>query len=87
MQPDRAWFALGLAGQGLFAGRFFAQWLASERLKRSVVPQAFWYLSLSGGLVLLVYAIHGRDPVFILGQGAGLLIYGRNLWFNRRGQG
>jgi lipid-A-disaccharide synthase-like uncharacterized protein len=51
-------------------------------VKASVVPRAFWYLSLAGGLVLTGYAIHKRDPVFMLGQGAGLLIYARNLWFS-----
>lgn len=57
------------------------QWLASERRKESVVPIAFWYFSIGGGLILLSYAIHRRDPVFILGQATGLLIYSRNLWF------
>ena len=79
MQPDRYWLALGLLGQLLFSGRFLVQWIASERLKASVVPRSFWYLSLAGGATLLAYAIFKRDPVFILGQGAGLLIYGRNL--------
>ena len=57
------------------------QWIASERRKQSVVPTAFWFFSIGGGLVLLTYAIHRRDPVFIAGQATGLLIYGRNLWF------
>ncbi len=55
-------------------------------MKRSVVPHAFWYLSLAGGLVLTVYAVHRRDPVFTLGQAAGLLIYARNLWLTRQGE-
>ena len=84
MQPDRYWLAIGLLGQALFSARFLVQWLASERLKTSVVPRSFWYLSMVGGAVLLAYAIAKRDPVFILGQGAGLLIYGRNLWFTYR---
>ena len=56
------------------------QWIASERSRRSVVPTAFWFFSLGGGAILLAYAIHRRDPVFIVGQGAGLFIYLRNLW-------
>ena len=60
--------------------RFVVQWLASERAKRSVVPVAFWFFSLGGGSLLLVYAIVRQDPVFILGQGLGLFIYIRNLW-------
>jgi lipid-A-disaccharide synthase-like uncharacterized protein len=74
-----AWLAVGFAGQLLFSGRFFVQWIASERKKASVVPVAFWWLSLAGGATLLAYAIHRRDPVFVLGQAFGLLVYGRNL--------
>lgn len=84
MQPDRYWLALGLLGQLLFSGRFLVQWIASERRKTSVVPRTFWYLSIAGGATLLGYAIYKRDPVFILGQSAGLLIYARNLWFTYR---
>jgi len=73
------WMALGFAAQFLFASRFFVQWIASERTGRSVVPVHFWYLSLGGGLLLLIYAIHRLDPVFILGQAGGLAIYARNL--------
>lgn len=80
MDP-RIWIAIGFAGQGLFFARFFVQWIASERRKQSVVPRAFWFLSIGGGLVLLAYAIHRNDPVFIVGQATGLLIYSRNLWF------
>ena len=57
------------------------QWIASERQKQSVIPTAFWFLSIGGGAILLIYAIHRRDPVFIAGQLTGLLIYTRNLWF------
>ncbi len=74
-----AWLVLGLAGQLLFSARFLIQWIASEIKKRSVVPVAFWFLSIGGSLILLAYAIHRKDPVFILGQSAGLLIYTRNL--------
>ena len=84
MHPDKLWLATGLVGQALFFGRFFVQWIASERQKASVVPKSFWYFSIGGGLVLLAYSIHRRDPVFILGQATGLFIYLRNLWFLRR---
>jgi lipid-A-disaccharide synthase-like uncharacterized protein len=75
-----AWILLGFVAQALFTGRFLVQWLASERAKRSVVPVAFWFFSLGGGALLLVYAIQRKDPVFIAGQGMGLFIYIRNLW-------
>lgn len=75
----RFWFGVGLLGQVLFGSRFVLQWVASERAKRSIVPRHFWILSIVGSLFLLAYAIYRRDPIFILGQGAGLLIYGRNL--------
>ncbi|MCA9726243.1 MAG: lipid-A-disaccharide synthase N-terminal domain-containing protein [Candidatus Eisenbacteria bacterium] len=78
------WFFIGLAGQGLFGSRFLVQWLVSERKKRSVIPLAFWYLSIAGSLVLLTYAIHRRDPVFIIGECGGVLIYLRNLVLLRR---
>ena len=60
------WLILGFVAQGLFSARFLMQWFASERAGRSVVPLTFWYLSLSGSALLLLYAIHRRDPVFIL---------------------
>jgi lipid-A-disaccharide synthase-like uncharacterized protein len=78
------WLAVGFLGQALFSTRFILQWIASEREKRSVVPVAFWWFSLLGGITLLTYAIHRRDPVFILGQSAGLIVYLRNLYFVRR---
>jgi lipid-A-disaccharide synthase-like uncharacterized protein len=78
------WLAVGFIGQALFSTRFILQWIASEREKRSVVPVAFWWFSLLGGLTLLTYAIHRRDPVFILGQSAGLIVYLRNLYFVHR---
>ena len=78
------WLTIGFIGQGLFSARFLVQWLASERQKRSIIPEAFWYLSLAGGLTLLIYAIHLKDPVFILGQSVGSFIYLRNLYFIRR---
>jgi lipid-A-disaccharide synthase-like uncharacterized protein len=73
------WVIIGLSGQVLFALRFVIQWLASEKRKESVIPIAFWYFSLGGSLILLAYAIHIRDPVFILGQSTGSFIYVRNL--------
>lgn len=78
------WIGFGLAGQLLFTGRFLVQWIASERAGRSTVPVAFWWFSIGGGLILLSYAIHRGDPVFILGQSMGVFIYARNLWLIRR---
>jgi lipid-A-disaccharide synthase-like uncharacterized protein len=74
------WVAFGLFAQAMFTGRFLVQWIASERLRRSVVPTAFWYFSLAGGVMLLTYALYRQDPVFILGQLFGVVIYARNLW-------
>lgn len=74
------WLILGFAGQAMFSMRFIVQWIKSEREKRSTIPLAFWYFSLLGGLSLLIYAIHRRDPVFIVGQASGLFIYSRNLY-------
>lgn len=81
MEHNPFWLTIGFLGQALFSARFIVQWLKSEKLKKSVVPLAFWYFSLAGGATLLAYAIHRGDPVFIVGQGAGLFIYLRNLWF------
>ena len=81
---EKVWLGVGFLGQGLFFMRFFVQWIASEREKRSTVPVAFWYFSLGGGIVLLAYALYKRDPVFILGQATGLFIYVRNLMLIRR---
>jgi lipid-A-disaccharide synthase-like uncharacterized protein len=81
MTQDQLWLGIGLLGQAFFSGRFLVQWIASERAKKSVVPRAFWFFSVGGGLTLLLYAIYRRDPVFILGQGAGLFVYARNLYF------
>ena len=77
------WILIGLAGQALFMGRFLIQWVASEKAKRSVIPLAFWWFSIGGAAVLLAYAIHRGDPVFILGQSLGFFIYARNLWLIR----
>ena len=72
---------LGYVGQSLFGMRFVVQWLASERVGRSVMPVAFWFFSIGGGVLLLAYALYKRDPVFIIGQGLGLFVYLRNLYF------
>lgn len=81
MDSESLWLVIGFLGQGLFSARFIVQWLVSERKKRSVIPVMFWYFSIFGGATLLVYSIHKQDPVFIFGQGTGLLIYFRNLYF------
>ncbi|MDD2759529.1 MAG: lipid-A-disaccharide synthase N-terminal domain-containing protein [Methylomonas sp.] len=81
MDSNTVWLIVGFVGQALFSARFLVQWLASEKQKKSVIPVMFWYFSILGGSTLLVYSIHKEDPVFILGQGAGLLIYARNLYF------
>jgi lipid-A-disaccharide synthase-like uncharacterized protein len=78
------WLGIGFGAQAMFSMRFFIQWLASEKARRSVVPDAFWYFSFAGGLMLFIYAIYRMDPVFILGQGSGLFIYARNIYFIRR---
>lgn len=79
MTYETAWIVIGFIAQVLFSARFFVQWIASERRGRSIVPHAFWYFSVAGGALLFAYAIHRRDPVFIVGQGAGLIVYVRNL--------
>lgn len=76
---DAGLLILGFSGQVVFSARFLVQWIASERARRSVVPRMFWWLSLGGGLTLFVYAAARQDPVFMVGQGAGLAIYLRNL--------
>ena len=85
MTKDTIWLAVGFLGQAMFTMRFVVQWIHSERQRRSVIPVAFWYFSLGGGVLLLTYAIYRMDPVFILGQAAGLFVYGRNLYFITRG--
>lgn len=84
MPAEHTWVGIGLAGQACFFSRFLVQWIASERRGRSIVPRAFWYLSISGGLILLSYSLWRRDPVFILGQSVGLFVYLRNLVLLRR---
>jgi len=73
------WVAFGLVAQIMFSARFLIQWIASEIRKESFIPKSFWYLSLLGSSMLLIYAIHRRDPVFILGQSFGTIVYIRNI--------
>ncbi len=75
------WVMVGFLGQAMFSARFIIQWFVSEKAKESIVPIAFWYFSILGGMTLLTYAIWRRDPVIICGQAGGLMIYARNLWF------
>lgn len=75
------WVIIGFIGQFMFTMRFVTQWLASEKVQKSVIPVSFWFFSIAGGTIVLAYAIHKADPVFIVGQGMGLLIYFRNLYF------
>jgi len=79
MDSSTLWLAIGFLGQSLFSARFIIQWLVSEKRRKSVTPVAFWYFSLAGGVILLSYAIHRQDKVFIVGQAVGLLVYVRNL--------
>lgn len=80
------WVTIGLAGQSCFFLRFLIQWIQSEREKRSVVPKAFWYLSLAGAAVVMAYGIYRRDPVIIVGQTTGAFVYIRNLILTYRAE-
>ena len=73
------WIILGFAGQIIFSLRFFVQWICSEQRKESYIPVVFWYLSLMGAAILFTYALYRKDPVFMVGQATGLVIYIRNL--------
>ena len=75
------WVVLGFVAQGLFTARFLGQWIASERARASVIPISFWFFSVGGGFLLLIYALYRKDPVFIAGQALGLFVYLRNLYF------
>ena len=79
-----AWVVLGFIAQGFFTMRFVVQWIASERAGKMVMPIAFWFFSIGGGVLLFGYALYIRDPVFILGQGFGVFVYARNLYFELR---
>ena len=73
------WVVFGFVGQAFFASRFIVQWICSEKKGQSYIPVIFWYLSMAGGMILLIYATYKQDPVFIVGQSAGLFVYSRNL--------
>lgn len=81
---DMVWLAIGIAGQCLFMMRFIVQWVHSERHGESLIPVSFWYLSLFGGLIVLAYGVHKLDPVIILGQLPGTVVYTRNLMLIKR---
>jgi lipid-A-disaccharide synthase-like uncharacterized protein len=87
MSEEQVWLIVGFTGQLFFTARFLVQWLTSERARRSIVPKALWYFSIGGGITILCYAIHREDPVFIVGQASGLVIYLRNLYFLSRKPG
>ena len=74
----------GISRQIMFTMRFVVQWIASERAGKMVMPIAFWFFSIGGGILLLLYALYIRDPVFILGQAFGVFVYARNLYFELR---
>jgi lipid-A-disaccharide synthase-like uncharacterized protein len=78
---ELVWITIGFIAQFLFSMRFIVQWLATEKARASIIPETFWYFSMAGGVMLLAYAIYRMDPVFILGQAAGLVIYARNIYF------
>jgi lipid-A-disaccharide synthase-like uncharacterized protein len=78
------WVLFGFLGQAIFAARFIIQWIVSEKKKESIVPLSFWYFSIAGGVVLLIYAVYKKDPVFMLGQASGLVVYTRNLMLIRK---
>src|ERR1700731_1616324 len=78
------WVILGFLAQAFFTMRFVVQWIASERARKSVIPVAFWFFSIGGGALLLVYALYRRDPVFIAGQAFGGFVYARHLYFELR---
>jgi lipid-A-disaccharide synthase-like uncharacterized protein len=84
MSTEHFWLTVGFLGQAFFSMRFLVQWIASEKKRESVIPVSFWFFSIGGGLTLLIYAVYRHDPVFILGQAAGLFVYLRNLYLIRR---
>ncbi len=84
ISAEHFWLSVGFLGQAFFSMRFLVQWVASERKKESVIPVSFWFFSIGGGVTLLIYAIYRLDPVFILGQSAGLFVYLRNLFLIHR---
>ena len=83
---SQIWIIIGFIGQTIFASRFLIQWIVSERASKSIIPNVFWWISIVGSFVLLSYAIHKEDPVFIVGQSCGFLIYARNLYLIKKGR-
>lgn len=80
MTTGQIWVVIGMIGQGVFFMRFVIQWIVSEKKRESVIPVEFWYLSIVGSLIVLAYAVYRKDPVFILGQCVGFIVYTRNLY-------
>lgn len=77
---DLIWLSIGIVAQLAFSARFLIQWISSEKARKSVMPVAFWWFSICGGLLLLAYGIYRGEPVIILGQSFGIIVYARNLW-------
>ncbi len=77
---DLIWLTIGLGAQLMFSMRFLIQWISSEKARKSVMPVAFWWFSIIGGLLLLAYGLYRGEPVIILGQTFGIVVYARNLW-------
>ena len=77
---DLIWLTIGIVAQLMFSMRFLVQWISSEKARKSVVPVAFWWFSILGGLMLLAYGFYRGEPVIILGQTFGIVVYTRNLW-------
>jgi len=73
------WLIVGFIGQFVFFSRFLVQWICSEIKKKSYIPMSFWYLSIIGGVFLFAYSVYRKDPVFIIGQVGGLIVYSRNI--------
>lgn len=78
---ELVWITIGLTAQLMFSLRFIVQWIATEKARASIIPETFWYFSFAGGVLLLAYAVYRLDPVFMLGQATGLVIYSRNIYF------
>ena len=81
MTKEMIWLGIGFFGQGLFFMRWVVQWISSEKKQKSEIPVLFWYFSLIGGFITLIYAIYRVDPVFIMAQSFGLIVYFRNIYF------
>ncbi len=84
---ELVWLGIGFFGQSLFFSRWLLQWFVSEKKAESQIPVSFWYISLAGSVIVLAYAIHKIDPVFIAGQSVGTVVYIRNLILIHRVKG